>query len=194
MLTRLTVSALQRLAKHYLPDGWQEWAWDDPDESNITGFADIEQAVAAYPATCHRALAENWGLEYGQLERPAGQKRKADSEVDSRPSKVQKHEGHTEISLRFGQDPERAIIRRTTLSEPDATVPTHMTLEEIRRQYRVPGYPQSTDEVLWYTSSMSVARHRTRAALGRSPLLSNSDNRLGHTTGSEFVDEADRSS
>jgi hypothetical protein len=86
------VTTLQKLAKHYLPGGWESWRQDDPDNSDATDSHEMEMAVAAHPEICLRALAENWGLEYRHLQRPvAGQKRKVEEdEAESRGRKTRK--------------------------------------------------------------------------------------------------------
>jgi hypothetical protein len=58
------VPALQRLAKHYLLDGWESWGSDDVDQTDATEFAEIELTVASHPTICHRVL-ENWAWSTG---------------------------------------------------------------------------------------------------------------------------------
>lgn len=128
------VSKLQRLAKHYLPGGWESWGQDDPDNSDATDFAEMELAVAAHPEICLRALAENWGLEYGHLQRPgASRKRKAENEPESREGKMRKVD--EEISLQ--NDSEEVFVRRVTRSEA-GVIHTSRTLRDVLKECREP--------------------------------------------------------
>ena len=185
MLISVSVSTLQRLAEHYLPDGWQDWGHDDADQSHDTDFTGIQLAVAAYPNICHRVLAENWGLEYGALERPASsRKRKAETEADLRELKVQRlDQSHTEISIRPDRTRGTIIIRRTTTSESDSRAHPQMTLEEVLSEPRIP----DSDELGWTNSSMMAARHQVRASLDLGPPSPGS--RIRQQTFGKVVDE-----
>lgn len=157
-------------------DGWQDWKAYAEENDEATQYEFLEDAVAAHPGMCHRALGVKWGLEYGHLKqpiqydaRPSGLKRKADDESQSRRVRATyTGRSETEISISATRN-EYTMRRRTTVSEPDVQVHPHTTLAEILREYRVPGHRQLSEELAelrWSTSSMGAARHQSRAAAG----------------------------
>jgi hypothetical protein len=86
-------STLVRLAKHYSVVGWEWWRRSASYDSDATPYDTIENAVAAHPGSCLRALAMTWGLQYSALERKGEPsqarerglgKRKADTDNGSR--------------------------------------------------------------------------------------------------------------
>jgi archaellum component FlaC len=82
---------LIRLAKHYSVVGWERWQRSTSDDTDVTLYTEIEDAVAMYPNRCLRSLAMAWGLQISALERPGQQeglgryqKRKAETDNGSR--------------------------------------------------------------------------------------------------------------
>ncbi|KAL9023617.1 MAG: hypothetical protein Q9196_007089 [Gyalolechia fulgens] len=130
---RSNIPALQRLAKHYAIDGWQDWKAEESEDAEVTQYENLEVAVARHPDLCLQSLAVTWGLEYGQLERPRAQearpiarKRRADDETESR--RVRRKEGSeykADISLLSADGQDVIVRRRTTVSEPDVRVARH---------------------------------------------------------------------
>lgn len=138
-----------------------------------TQYHCIDDAVAAHPARCHRALAVKWGLEYGQLQRleardtsTNAQKRKADSETGGRRVRS-KRSGDSEISI-VPTDGQTAIVRKRTME--DALVPVTTTLGEVIEQYgRSESGIAEEEQVKWSDSSTRAHRHRLHAVVGLDP-------------------------
>ena len=116
-------SALVRLAKHYSVVGWERWQRSSLYDTDATLYAEIEDAVNAYPSKCLRSLAMTWGLQYSALKRlgrlqhdkrlggPLQQegrlgKRKADTDNGSR-----------RVKAREGQDSDSASQAESTSSQ-----------------------------------------------------------------------------
>ena len=183
MLINLTliVPALQRLAKHYAIDGWQDWKIHESEDADATQYDTLEVAIAAHPELCLQALAVKWGLEYGQLERPMVQgvhptvrKRKAYDELEPRRVKHrQTSEYVADLSILSIEGQEVIIRRRTTISEPDARVHVQTTLEEVLKEHNVPGHGEMSEESaeLRYgtDSSTQLVRHHIKAVMGLDP-------------------------
>ncbi len=148
---------------------------DDSEEAEPTQYAALEDAVAAHPELCLQALAVKWGLEYGQLERPkpqdarpTAQKRKADTESESRRVRHRvANEFEADISIVSTSSEEVIVRRRTTFYEPYDRVLNHTTLRELLADDHPPERtelsPAST-QLRWGTnSSTRAARHHVRA-------------------------------
>lgn len=171
------VPALQRLAKHYDIDGWQDWKMDDSeDDVDTNQFHSLETAVAEHPGLCLQVLAVKWGLEYGQLERPTrldasptAHKRKADGDSGSRRVRLRKG---SEVTI-LSNEIEEVIVRSKQSSGPGPLLPAmyiRTTLEEVLREHHVPGMSEESAEIRWGTDSdVRVARHANRAQLGMDP-------------------------
>ena len=150
----------------------------DPD---ATQYHCLNDAVAAHPERCLRALAVKWGLEYGQLQTlqaqgisPQAPKRKADdSETESRRVRFKPNsEVETEISI-LSSDSRQALIQKRTKTSAEATVPVNTTLEAIMMEYgHIPGQTnpdEESAEVRWSDSSIRARQHRFRATSGHDP-------------------------
>ena len=173
LLTVIIVPALQRLAKHYSVKGWQDWKMMQDGNLESTQYHCIDDAVAAHPARCHRALAVKWGLEYGQLQRLEAQdtprnaqKRKIDSESGERRVRP-KRSSDSEISI-LPTDGQTVIIRRRTME--DAMVPVTTSLGEVIEEYGCSGSGTAEEgHIRWSDSSTRAHRHRLRAVVGLDP-------------------------
>ena len=181
LLNIIVVSALQKLAKHYVVKGYEEWKMMESEDLDATQYHCLNDAVAAHPERCLRALAVKWGLEYGQLQtlqvrdiNHQAPKRKADdSETESRRVRFRSgSEVETEISI-LSSNSRQARIQRRTRTSAEATVPINTTLSAVLEEYgHIPGQTNPVEEpgeVRWSDSSLAARRHRFRASCGMDP-------------------------
>ena len=182
-LTSIIVAKLTSLARHYSIKGWKKWPRLDREKPGPTQYDRLEDAVAAYPQGCLRILAATWGLNYRQMDRletetekprATAQKRKVEDETESRRVKAKVGSAYeTEISILSSETQEVIVRRKTTTAEPEVRVHQQTTLEEVMREYNMPGYhmnSQESAELAWETSSSAkAARHRLRAVGGLDP-------------------------
>ncbi|KAI4134926.1 MAG: hypothetical protein LQ347_001109 [Umbilicaria vellea] len=183
-LLKSNIAQLTSLARHYSIEGWKKWPRLDQGKPRPAQDSRLEDAVAAYPERCLRILAATWGLNYPQLERletdtekmPAtAQKRKVEDETEPRRVKAKVGSAcETEISILSGKTEEVIVRRKTTTAEPEVRFHHQTTLEEVMREYNVPGHPRPLDvesaELGWETSSSTrAARHLVRARVGLDP-------------------------
>lgn len=149
------------------------------DEVDSTQYIDPDVAVAAHPELCLQVLAIKWGLEYSQLERPGRlmdfvevvRKRKADDESVSR--KVRRKQVD-EIST-ISDESEEVVRNSKSESEPDLKIlPTYtrVTIEEVRREYNIPGESIAGDsaDLRWGSDTTTRGlKHHIRAQMGLDP-------------------------
>lgn len=206
MLILIIVNKLASLARHYSVKGWRRWKSRESDDPNATQYNHLEDAVTAHRQRCLRILATTWGLEYSQLRRlegeaeemrPTTRKRKADDETESRRIRAKmESEYETEISIVSSKSEEVIVKSRRTQAGPEVRVHRQTTLEEVLRQYHVPGHSiksvGSTELEYETSSSARAARHGVRAALGIGPPASSERRRMPHI--SKVTDEKSRDS
>jgi hypothetical protein len=181
LLNIIVVSALQKLAKHYAVKGYEDWKMMEFEDPDATQYHCLNDAVAAHPERCLRALAVKWGLEYGQLQtlqvrdiNHQAPKRKADdSETESRRVRFKSgSEVETEISI-LSSNSRQARIQRRTRTSAEATVPINTTLSAVLEEYgHIPGQTNPVEEpgeVRWSDSSLAARRHRFRGICGQDP-------------------------
>ena len=65
----LDPTTLTELARHYSVRDWDRWKRATLKDTDVTCYMDLEDAVAAHPHKCLRALAITWGLQYSVLKR-----------------------------------------------------------------------------------------------------------------------------
>lgn len=155
-------------------------------DDQATQYEVLEDAVAAHPERCHRALGIKWGLEYGQLEKPGprgtyptAQKRKADNETESRRIKPRMTNSYEiETSIKSTDSSEVQVRTTAFMVGPDVRVPGQTTLEEVVRLHHVPEHHRMSEEsaeLRWGTDTETrIARHRVRAGAGLDPESSQS--------------------
>lgn len=127
----------------------------DSGDPDTTQYHCINDAVAAHPERCLRALAVKWGLEYGQLQTlqawgisPQVPKRKVDdSGTESRRVRFKPNSKvKTEISI-LSSDSSQALIQKRIKTSAEATVPVNTTLEAVLMEYgRIPGQTNPDEE------------------------------------------------
>ena len=181
MPLNLIVSALKRLAKYYDVDGWEDWKMDSSeDESDSTQYIDPDVAVEAHPELCLQVLAIKWGLEYSQLERPGRKmvdcmdmerKRKADDESVSRKVRRKQVDEISTIS-----DESEEVVRKSKsgaeLGPKMLPTYTQVTIEELRRDFNIPGESIAGDSgsIRWGSDTTTHAlKHHLRAQMGLDP-------------------------
>lgn len=149
------------------------------DEVDSTQYISLDFAVAAHPELCLQVLAIKWGLEYSQLERLGRQpmdfvvtvrKRKADDQSVSRKVRRKRQE---EISI-TSDESEEVLRKSRSGSESELKILpdyTHVTLEELRRDYNIPGESIAGDaDLRWGSDTTTHAlKHHIRAQLGLDP-------------------------
>lgn len=149
------------------------------DEVDSTQYISLDFAVAAHPELCLQVLAIKWGLEYSQLERLGRQpmdfvvtvrKRKADDQSVSRKVRRKQQE---EISI-TSDESEEVLRKSRSGSESELKILpdyTHVTLEELRRDYNIPGESIAGDaDLRWGSDTTTHAlKHHIRAQLGLDP-------------------------
>lgn len=149
------------------------------DEVDSTQYISLDFAVAAHPELCLQVLAIKWGLEYSQLERLGRQpmdfvvtvrKRKADDQSVSRKVRRKQQE---EISI-TSDESEEVLRKSRSGSESELRILpdyTHVTLEELRRDYNIPGESIAGDaDLRWGSDTTTHAlKHHIRAQLGLDP-------------------------
>lgn len=150
------------------------------DEVDSTQYIDPNVAIAAHPELCLQVLAIKWGLEYSQLERPGRQmadfvdvvrKRKADDQSISRKVRRKQVDEISTIS-----DESEEIVRKSisgSESEPNALpIYAHVTVEELRREFNIPGESIAGDsaDLRWGSDTTTHAlKHHIRAQMGLDP-------------------------
>lgn len=149
------------------------------DEVDSTQYISLDFAVAAHPELCLQVLAIKWGLEYSQLERLGRQpmdfvdtvrKRKADDPSVSRKVRRKQQE---EISI-TSDESEEVLRKSQSGSESELKILpdyTHVTIEELRREYNIPGESIAGDaDLRWGSDTTTHAlKHHNRAQLGLDP-------------------------
>lgn len=149
------------------------------DEVDSTQYISLDFAVAAHPELCLQVLAIKWGLEYSQLERLGRQpmdfvgtvrKRKADDPSVSRKVR-RKQQEETSIT---SDESEEVLRKSQSGSESELKILpdyTHVTIEELRREYNIPGESIAGDaDLRWGSDTTTHAlKHHIRAQLGLDP-------------------------
>ena len=183
-LTAFIVTKLTSLARYYSVEGWEDWKSLDEEETGQTQYNNLEDAVAAHPMLCLRALAEKWYLEYGQLQKldddteefhVTKRKRKADDDTNIRRIKVKRgNDYEAEISILSSTSDEVVLQSTITRSGPKLRVPRQATLEEILNKSERSRNSLESAGIGWETSSsVRAARHRLRAQIGMDPPVPN---------------------
>ncbi|RHZ68579.1 uncharacterized protein CDV56_109693 [Aspergillus thermomutatus] len=158
----LDKSALTRLARHYGVTGWERWQRSTSEDTDVTEYDELEDAVAAHSERCLRILAATWGLHYSELERPRP-KRKAEVESDTEARRVRpKNELEDEaLESVISQDERGNIFCQELVRQvrPRQRLTSEIPFREVLERYPLPpGHHRmsfETASIRWRLSSSS---------------------------------------
>jgi len=108
---RTKIPTLVQLASHYSVSGRERWQRSTSDDSDVTEYHDLSDAVAAHSAQCLMILAAKWGLRYAELEQPRPKRRTAtDDSQPSRRVRARKESSDEVVESIFSRDESGRVI------------------------------------------------------------------------------------
>jgi hypothetical protein len=165
MLTNIPVPSLVQLASHYSVSGWERWQRSRSDDSDVTEYHDLSDAVAAHSEQCLMILAAKWGLRYAELEQPRPKRRtETDDSQPSRRVRARKESSDEVVESVFSRDESGRVVRqdRLIMVGERLHIAEEVSITDVLEQYPLPpGHRRmsvETAELGWGDSPNSGSR------------------------------------